>query len=279
MIYNSIKHLGKWQQYFAFNVWDLDSAKAVIDAAIEKERPIFLQISSKVFNKINHEEFIYIMKNYILDNRADAIIHLDHSRNIEQVHRAIEAGWDSVMYDGSHLALAENIAKTAKVVEIAKKRNVLVEGEIGQVLGVEDDIRVDKEVQITIEDIERFITLTDVDLLAVAIGTAHGQYGENKPNINYELLGQIENLTKIPFVVHGGSELTDETLKKLWTFENVKKINISTDIKQAYRKGILDSMRQGLLEEKGFDALRVEKQIYETIKSVAVSKLKVLEEI
>jgi len=113
----------------------------------------------------------------------------------------------------------------------------------------------------------------------VAIGTAHGQYGANKPNINYELLGQIANLTKIPFVVHGGSELSDETLKKLWKFENVKKINISTDIKQAYRKGILESIKQGLLEEKGFDVLRVKKQIYESIKSITISKLKVLEEI
>lgn len=268
-----------FQKRYAFNVWDINSAKAVIDAAIGKERPIFLQISSKVFDEIDSDEFITSTKNYIFKNKADVIIHLDHSRDIEQICRAIELGWDSVMYDGSHLSIEDNIFNTMKVVKIANKHKVLVEGEIGQVLGVEDDISVDKEVKITIEDIERFITLTGIDLLAVAIGTAHGQYGGNKPNINYELLGQIANLTKVPFVIHGGSELSDETLKKLWTFENVKKINISTDIKQAYRKGILESMRKGLLEEKGFDALRVEKQIFETIKSVAVSKLKVLEEI
>jgi len=268
-----------YDNYFAFNVWDIDSAKAVIDASREKERPIFLQISSKVFNSINPDEFISVIKNYIFNYDVEVLIHLDHSRDIKQIERAINAGWDSVMYDGSHLTLEENISNTAKVVGIAKMKNVLVEGEIGQVLGVEDDINVDKGFQVKIEDIERFITLTDIDLLAVAIGTAHGQYGANKPNINYELLGQIANLTKIPFVVHGGSELSDETLKKLWKFENVKKINISTDIKQAYRKGILESIKQGLLEEKGFDVLRVKKQIYESIKSITISKLKVLEEI
>ena len=268
-----------YDNYFAFNVWDIDSAKAVIDACREKERPIFLQVSSKVFNIINPQEFIAVIKNYISNDKVEVLIHLDHSRDINQIERAIEAGWDSVMYDGSHLPLEENIANTVKVVEIAKKKNVLVEAEIGQVLGVEDDISVDKVVQITIEDIERFVTMTGIDLLAVAIGTAHGQYGANIPNINYKLLGQIAKLTNLPFVVHGGSELSDETLKKLWAYENVKKINISTDIKQAYRKGILESMKQGLLEEKGFDALRVEKKIYESIKSVAISKLKVLEEI
>lgn len=83
----------------------------------------------------------------------------------------------------------------------------------------------------------------------------------------------------IPFVVHGGSELPKSTLAKLFSHNNVKKINISTDIKQAYRVGIVNSMNLGLLEQNGFDALKVEKQIYESIRTVAISKLKVLEEI
>ena len=162
---------------------------------------------------------------------------------------------------------------------MAKIKNVLVEAEIGQIKGVEDEIVVDRETFISIEDVHNFVSSTNVDLLAVAIGTAHGQYGEVQPNINYALLKKIEELLDIPFVVHGGSELPKSTLVKLFSHNNVKKINISTDIKQAYRVGIVNSMSLGLLEQNKFDALKVEKQIYESIRTVAISKLKVLEEI
>lgn len=264
---------------FGFNVWDVDSAKAVVDATSNQNSRIFLQMSAKVFDKIDQEEFINNIKRHVNKNGGSVIIHLDHSRDIDQIKRAIELGWDSVMYDGSHLPLSENINKTNTVVEIAQKKNVLVEAEIGQIKGVEDGIIVEREKQILLEDVQKFVSCTNVDLLAVAIGTAHGQYGDREPNINYALLKQIEKTIETPFVVHGGSELSNETLKKLWSYKNVKKINISTDIKQAYRAGIVNSKRLGLLEENGFDALKVESQIYESIKAVAISKLKVLGEI
>lgn len=184
------------QRRFAFNVWDINSAKAIIEASKYLELPIFLQVSSKVFSQMEAKEFISSIKKYIRNQSADVIIHLDHSRDINQINRAIELGWDSVMYDGSHLPIHENINNTIKVVEIARKNKVLVEGEIGQVLGVEDDISVDKEVRIRIEDVDRYITSTNIDLLAVSIGTAHGQYRGNKPKINYDLLKQIGVLSK-----------------------------------------------------------------------------------
>ncbi len=264
---------------FAFNVWSVSSAKAVIDGAVELNMPIFLQVSSKLFYDIDPKEFIFTIKNYISNKNTDVLITLDHSRDFDIIFKAIEYGWDAVMYDGSHLPIDDNIKNTLKVVEFARKHNVFVEGEIGQVKGVEDDIVVDEESTVTIEEVIRFVKETNVDLLAVGIGTAHGQYGSKEPNIDYNLLNQVCKEIKTPFVVHGGSELPNETLKKLWNYESVKKINISTDLKQAYRLGILEAENNGVLKEKGFDALKVERLIYESIKKVTLSKLNVLKEL
>lgn len=176
------------QKHFAFNVWSVNSAKAIIDASLEMKQTIFIQVSAKVFDEIDTEEFILSVKKYIHKKNASVIVHLDHSKDINQIRNAINLGWDSVMIDGSHLPLKENIALTNRVVDLAKTKNVLVEAEIGQIKGVEDGIIVDRETSVSIEDVQNFVSSTNVDLLAVAIGTAHGQYGEMQPNINYTLL-------------------------------------------------------------------------------------------
>ena len=273
MNYDFIRH-----KMYAFNVWDIETAIAIIDASVEEKQPIFIQISSKIFYRIHFQGFIYVIKKYITKVKANVIIHLDHSRDINQIVEAIDAGFDSVMYDGSNLNLQENIINTAKVVNLAKNKNVLVEGEIGQILGVEDDININEETPFSIQDVEKFVTSTGINLLAVAVGTSHGHY-EKTPKINYEMIYKVSKISKIPFVVHGASGLSNEILKSLWNISNVKKINISTDVKLAYREGILTSKRLGLLDEIKFDATKVKCQIYESIKDLAISKLKVLKEI
>lgn len=261
---------------YAFNVWDIDSAKAIIDSSVEKNRLIFLQISSTTFDKIDFKEFSLVIREYITKVDAKVILHLDHSRNIEQIYMAIEAGWDSVMYDGSHLPIEENIFNTTQVVEFAKKRNVLVEGEIGRIQGEEDDFIFAHGDQVTIGDVIKFVSETGVDLLAVALGTSHGQYTSD-PKINYDLIQQICDSSEIPIVVHGGSGLSNDILRKLWSFKNIIKINISTDIKLAFRLGLLNLISSESLYEKGFDALKVKSQIYRSLKDVVCSKFEVLE--
>lgn len=261
-------------QFFAFNIWDIGSAKAVINA--HSLQSAFLQTSSKVFTSLDKQEFIYSIRRYAKKTKTDVTIHLDHCRDIEIIREAVYYDWDSVMFDGSHLTLEENITLTNMVSDICKPQNVLVEAEVGQVRGVEDDISVIEENTANIKDVVTFINNTKIDLLAVAIGTAHGQYKGIKPNINYGMIAEIGKLTDIPFVIHGGSELTDEVLRKLFSYGNVKKINISTDVKQAYRQGILRALENGLLNENGFDATKVNTAIYESIKEMVVNKLKVL---
>lgn len=261
---------------YAFNVWDIDSAKAIIDSSVEKNRLIFLQISSTTFDKIDFKEFNLVIREYITKVDAKVILHLDHSRNIEQIYMAIEAGWDSVMYDGSHFPIEENIFNTTQVVEFAKKRNVLVEGEIGRIQGEEDDFVFAHDDQVTIGDVIKFVSETGVDLLAIALGTSHGQYTSD-PKINYDLIQQICDSSEIPIVVHGGSGLSNDILRKLWSFKNIMKINISTDIKLAFRLGLLNLISSESLYEKGFDALKVKSQIYRSLKDVVCSKFEVLE--
>ena len=265
------------KKHFAFNVWNINSAKAVIDAAVECNQTIFLQISSKVFDEIEIEEFTSVIKNYISRKNASVIIHLDHSKDIKQIERAINLNWDSVMFDGSNLPLEKNIEITNEVTKLAHNKNVMVEAELGIIKGEEDGISYENDVFVKIDDIQKFVSSTNIDLLAVAIGTSHGQYNGKEPSINYDLLGNITRLVSVPFVVHGGSELSNETLIKLLKYRNVSKINISTDIKQAYRMGLINASNQNLLNEKGFDPKKVERLIHDSIKKKAISKLKNLE--
>lgn len=264
---------------YGFNVWDIASAKAVIDGARCMGAPIFLQVSSKVYSQMDAREFIGCVKAYIRKTGAEVTVHLDHATSLKQIAEAIEIGWDAVMYDGSSLPIEENISNTQAVLEMAKEKGVLVEAELGQIAGVEEDILVERGETVTAQMAWHFIRSAPVDLLAVAIGTAHGPYGLAKPRINHRLIEDIGNLTETHFVVHGGSGLEEDVLRQLFFHKNVLKINISTDVKQAYRNGVLKAMAGGLLEADKFDATKVNRQIYETIKAMVIEKIEILAQV
>lgn len=264
-------------KFFAFNVWDIKSAVAVIDTSLEMNIPIFLQVSASVYSQIDVKGFIDFTKEYIARKNAKVILHLDHSKNVEQIFEAIDLGWDSVMFDGSTLSLEDNISNTNQVSNYAKKENILVEAELGIIGNVKEHLDEQDKATIPTTMIEEFIRATNIDMLAIPIGTAHGQYNDEIPVINHAFIKEIDMTFDIPLVVHGGSELPLTELEKLIQHQNVKKINISTDIKQAYRKGILDSEKNNLLIEEGFNALLVEREIYKSIKNVVKEKLTVLE--
>ena len=263
-------------QFFAFNIWNVESAKAVIDAAVEKNKSLILQTSMKAFEKMNKK----CMRNFVTDYSSqfgvDVFLHLDHCKKNELFIQAIDNGWDSVMIDASDKSLEENIELTNKVSEIAHKNNVLVESEIGHIGGVEDGVSSTEAGVANINDVKRFLNNIDIDMLAVAIGTAHGLY-EGLPYLHYDLLKQVEEFPEIPLVIHGGTGLTDEMFCKLLSYDNVKKINISTDVKLAYREGIVRSNSLNLFDEKKFDPLKITDNISDSIKKMAVNKLSLLE--
>lgn len=264
------------KQYFAFNIWDQDSIKAVMDAAAEYSRDIILQTSSRIFEKMEHRLIREFVTSYGIKKGIKAYLHLDHCRNLNLIKTAIECKWDSVMIDASHLPLNENITLTNQVCNYAHVRGVLVEAEVGQIQGVEDDIASDTEGIADIEEIKEFLSNTDIDTFAAAIGTSHGLY-KKSPHIRYDLIEEIGIITEKPFVVHGGSGLTDSDFINLFLLPNVRKINISTELKQAYRTGILNAKEKGLLNYNGFDVSAVKKEIHKSIQKTAECKIRLLD--
>ena len=159
-------------------------------------------------------------------------MHLDHGTDFEQVIRCIRSGFTSVMYDGSKLPLEENIAMSKKVLEIARPIGVSVEAELGKIGGTEDDIHVsEKEAMYTDpEEAKYFVEQTGIKSLAVAIGTAHGQY-KGEPRLDLERLQKIKSLVNIPIVLHGSSGVPDETIQQAIKL-GVRKVNIDTNIRE-----------------------------------------------
>ena len=260
---------------FAFNIWDMNSAKAVIDAAAEKKENIILQTSSSIFQNMSKQQMRDFVSSYSAEKNIEVWLHLDHCKKEELIKEAIRYGWDSVMIDASDKELSENIRITNEITAFAHEREVLVEAEVGQVKGVEDDVDGRDGALASRQDITRFLEETNIDMIAVAFGNAHGIY-HGTPKLCYDLVEYTVEQTDIPFVVHGGSGLSDEVLKKLIKIHNVKKINISTDVKLAYRKGIMQAYCDGKIEEDGFQAVIVEQYIENAIKVMAESKLALL---
>ena len=173
------------------------------------------------------------------------------------------------------MGLEENIRLTNEICIYAHKKGVLVEAEVGPIPGVEDDIQNTENKTADSNDIRQFLAQTDIDLLAAAVGTCHGLYKE-PPRIRHDLIEEIQRMTDKPFVIHGGSGLADEEIRKLLSHGNVKKINVSTELKQAYRAGILNAYKNGKLESCGFDVATVKQEIYSSLKQTAQHKMQLL---
>lgn len=266
-----------WKDWklFAFNIWDINSARAVIDAAADMDRDVILQTSASIYGEVLPGQLREFVTDYTEALDINVILHLDHCRDEEMIMDAIHHGWDIVMIDASARGIDENISVTNRVTRYAHERGVLVEAEIGQVRGVEDNIAVEEDKVADRKEIAKFIDHTDVDYIAVAFGNAHGLY-QGTPKLHCELIEYTGTLSSRPFVVHGGSGLDDNTLKKLLSYENVKKINISTDVKLAYRQGIENAIRDNKFERQGFQAVTIERYIHEEIGKLVRSKLRLL---
>ena len=229
----------------------------------------------KAFEQIDKKEFYAFVRSYEQKKGIKAYLHLDHCKEMDFIQEAAECGWDSVMIDASDKTLSENINITNKVVKLVRKKGILVEAEVGQICGQEDEVTSVGTGIAKMDDIEKFIKSTDIDMLAAAVGTVHGLY-RGVPDIRYDMLDEIGRITDIPLVIHGGTGLTNEILLKMLIYKNVKKINISTDVKLAYKRGIEESIQMGVMEQNGFDPLKVEWFIHDEIQNMVMNKLKLL---
>lgn len=214
----------------AFNTHNLEMLPAIIKAAVKEKTPVIVQTSCGTANYIGHKNLVSICKSMDDEYGAEVVLHLDHAKDYDEIRKAIDAGYSSVMFDGSSLPLKENILGTKRVVAYAKKYGVSVEAELGTVGGTEDGIAVAQdEVRYTDPaDAVEFVKQTGIDALAVAIGTNHGQY-KSKTNINFERLKEIKDMVDIPLVIHGGTGVKEEDVKKVIDL-GIRKFNVGTEL-------------------------------------------------
>jgi len=197
---------------------------------------VIIQTSCGTANYIGHKNLVSVCKSMAEQYGIDVVLHLDHAKDYDEIRKAIDAGYSSVMFDGSSLPLKDNILGTKRVVEYAKKNGVSVEAELGTVGGTEDGVVVDqKDVCYTDpQDAVEFVKQTGIDALAVAIGTNHGQY-KSKTNINFERLKEIKEVIDIPLVIHGGTGVKEEDVKKVINL-GIRKFNVGTELLVGWNK-------------------------------------------
>ncbi|MFC7393627.1 class II fructose-bisphosphate aldolase [Scopulibacillus cellulosilyticus] len=222
----------------AFSAHNVETLQAILGAAEEEQSPVMVMIGQKVIQHIGLKPMKEMIDIFIKNISVPVAVHLDHSRQFEQTMEAVQAGFQSVMFDGSGLPFEENVSITKKVAEIARALNIGCEGEIGKIGGTEDDITVAEEdaMLTTVEEAYAFATAAEVDYLAVSIGTAHGIY-KRPPKLAIERLKDISEKVNRPIVLHGGSDVPDGQIK-LAILNGVAKINVDTELRQAFTRGI-----------------------------------------
>ena len=203
----------------AFNVNNMEIIQGITEAGKELNAPMILQVSAGARKYANHTYLVKLVEAAVEETGLPIALHLDHGDSFELCKSCIDGGFTSVMIDGSHLDYEENVALTKKVVDYAHERGVTVEGELGQLAGIEDDVNVSAEdASFTDPDqVEDFVTRTGVDSLAIAIGTSHGAFKfkpGTKPQLRFDILEEIEKrIPGFPIVLHGASSVPQEYVK------------------------------------------------------------------
>jgi fructose-bisphosphate aldolase class II len=222
----------------AFNVNDLAGVQAVAQAAEEERAPVIIQIYSGGVNLLG-PHYIRAMAEAAAQNTSVPVgLHLDHGRDLETVKICVESGFSSVMIDGSRLPLAENIQVTRKAVQMAHAAGISAEAELGRIgSGAQEVSEADKEKFLTDpEEARKFVQETDVDALAVAIGSAHGLY-KFEPNLDFDRLKEIRSLVDVRLVLHGGSDLPEDQIRQAIQL-GITKVNVATDLAVAYTSAL-----------------------------------------
>lgn len=225
-----------------FTVPNMEILMAAVAAAEEKQCPIVIQIAE---GRLAHSPLHYLgpmMVRAAEEAKVPICVHLDHGLTEDTIQQALDLGFSSVMYDGSRNDIAENIARTQRVTEIAKRYGATVEAEIGAIGGKEATDNVETVKYSSLADVKRFSKECDVDALAVAIGNAHGHY-KGVPKLNMELLEQLAEASAFPLVLHGGSGITAEQFRAC-IGHGIRKINIATSVLDAYVEGLREAITE-----------------------------------
>jgi ketose-bisphosphate aldolase len=237
----------------AFNIYNLETIDAVLSAANDLNSPVIIALGERYLKHFPIQAVAAIVKTLGQDLRVPVALHLDHAQKLESIDLAISAGFTSVMIDGSKLPLVENIALTKHTMALARPRGVSVEAELGRVVrtsAAEVDLFTDPK------EAQQFMEETEVDALAIAVGTVHGLY-KGEPTLDLARLAQIAKKVSVPLVLHGGSGLPDHLIRSAIQL-GVAKLNVNTEISIQGVNAV-----RGFLAEKGSEDTRLEELMIE----------------
>jgi fructose-bisphosphate aldolase class II len=286
-------------EYYAiphFNVNNLEFVQAVLEAATEQSAPVIVAVSQSAIKYAWIEMIVAMVSTGASAMSSPVALHLDHGADFDICKKCVDAGFTSVMIDGSHHSFDENVRLTKEVVDYAHAHDVSVEAELGQLGGIEDDVSVDeKDARLTDPaEAEEFVKKTNVDALAVAVGTSHGAYkfkGEAK--LAFDRISEIKKRTGIPLVLHGASGVPAALVDKINEFggqmsgakgvpdeayaeavkRGINKVNIDTDLRLAWT----GTVREVLATKPDmFDPRKVLGPARDAVKAVMVEKLNLL---
>ncbi len=261
----------------AFDVSNYEMMRAVLDTCEEEGSPALLMGLGVDLQGRGMDLLPAMIAEASKFYRIPVCLHLDHAGDLDLIRRAADAGFSSVMYDGSELPFAENAAKTAEVVRFAHERGLTVEAELGHVgnalVGNENHVQKEEKPEDTLtvpEEVQRFVEETDVDALAVAIGTAHGVY-QKTPTLRIDRLDEITAVCSIPLVVHGGSGTPDEQMQEAIR-HGITKVNIYSDVVAALNSGLKEKLSK--IENPSTWPAFVFEQARENMKEVVRTKIR-----
>ena len=224
---------------YHFNINNLEWARIILEECNRLNVPVILGASEGAIKYMGGYHVVTSLVKALIEDlniQNDVCLHLDHGSSFDSCRLAIDAGFTSVMIDASKLELEDNIREVKKVVDYAHKFNVTVEAEIGHVGGVEDDI-VSSILLADYDECVRFVNETGIDSLAPAIGTVHGIY-KGELNIDFDLIKKLNDNLDVPLVMHGGSGLSHDILKKA-VLCGISKINVNSDIQDVWHQEVV----------------------------------------
>ncbi len=258
----------------AFNFNNLETLKAICNGSENTHSPVLVAVSEGGFSYIGENHILPMVEAIRKEHKKLPIfLHLDHGKSFEICKRAVDAGFDSVMFDGSSLSFEENVKITKKVVQYAHKKGVFVEAELGVLAGIEDTVNANEALFTNPQKAKEFVEKTGCNSLAVAVGTSHGAYKyKGKPKIRFDILEEIQNaIPNVPLVLHGASSVPQKYIKIINKFGgemsgaagtdakilstcaknfHICKINTDTDMRLAY----ISTVRKHLAQNpKDFD--------------------------
>lgn len=254
-----------------FNIVNLEILQGIINAAEKEKSPVMIQVSQGAIKYAGIDFLAKIVKVAAKNASVPVALHLDHGTDFDIIVGCIKNGWTSIMIDGSHHDLKGNIDATNEIVKLCHAVGISVEAELGRLSGIEDNISVSERDAFYTDpkEAKEFVEATNVDSLAIAIGTAHGKY-KGIPKLDFERLTEIKNILGIPIVLHGASGIPEEDIKKAVSL-GVNKINIDTDLRIAYTD-VMRSIMTAKPEE--FDVRKICGPARDAVTDVVTQKIR-----